>query len=136
MIYELKKVDLWSVIKISFLIHLVIGIAVGLLMSVFFAFIFSLPGAMDPYDSFGGSSFNPAAFGIFGGLLMGLFYAFIIVIINGVIAPLIVVVIYNLFAGWLGGIKLHLNEVNKTVVNQIAAAQPSIQPDNSTGGNT
>ncbi len=128
MIYEMKKIDLWSVIKISLLVHLVIGLLFGLLMSAFFSFIFVLSDQLDPYQSFGNSGFDPASFGVFGGILIGLFYSLMIVIINGFIVPLIIVLLYNLMAGWVGGFKVHLNEVTPAPAQTYTSTE-------STGGN-
>lgn len=132
MIYEFKKIDLWSAIKVCFLLSLVIGLIIGIFSSIIFTIIFSLPGQLCDYDSFSGSGFNPAAFGIFGGILIGVLYGFIFVVINGIITPLITVFLYNLIAGWVGGFKVHLIDTGSVQISK----EQKHQIDESTGGNT
>ena len=136
MTYELKKIDLWSAIKVSFLINLIIGLVLGIFMGLFFALILALPGHSGSYDSFGDSGFNPMALGAAGGLLIGLFYAFIIIVINGVIGPLVFVLLYNLIAGWLGGLKFNLVESILESNTSQTSNQPATSNDDSPGGNS
>jgi ABC-type multidrug transport system permease subunit len=130
MIREIKKIELWSAIKISFLVHAVIGIVIGILIGLFMAFIFGVAGQVDPYGAGRWGDFNPAAFGMIGGFMIGLLYAVIIAVVNGFIVTLIVVLLYNLFAGWLGGIKVHF----KDEAAQAAAPSAYQPPPEATGG--
>ncbi len=136
MVYELKKIDLWSALKVCFLISLIGGIIISIIFSIFFMIIFAIPGQFDRYDSFSGSGLNPAAFGVFGGIIIGVLYGFAFVVINGIITPLITVLLYNLVAAWVGGIKIKLNKIEEVAY----PAQPSTgqmqQPGNTTGGIT
>jgi hypothetical protein len=101
--YELKKIDLWSAIKISFMINAIIGLAIGLLIGAFFALIFGVLGNMAPSDS---RDLVNIPLGPLGGFFFGMAYAVIIAVFNGIIMTSIAVILYNLFSGWLGGIKI------------------------------
>jgi predicted membrane-bound spermidine synthase len=129
MYYELKKIDLWSAIKVSFVINAVIGLVIGVLIGLVFACIVSFVGHMVPSDS---SELANIPFGALGGFFVGMIYALILAIFNGVILTSIVVVLYNVFAGWLGGIKLDCRAVEPEI------GQPTMtiaaNPDQQTGG--
>jgi len=125
MLWELKKIDLVSALKVSFIINAIIGVIVGLLVGFTMAFIFSLAGQFG--NDFGG--FDPAAMGIFGGFFLGFVYALFIAIGNGIILTSIFVFLYNLIAGWVGGVKLHFKDAQLV---QASAPQPS---ETSSGGN-
>lgn len=115
MVYELKKIDLFGAIKISFFINAVLGLLLGLFIGMFVAFFLGIIGQLMPYDQMNWNGPNLGAFGIFGGFIIGLFYAVFIAVFNGVILTGIVVLLFNLFAGWLGGIKLTFNEIPAVV---------------------
>jgi hypothetical protein len=123
--YELKKIDFWSALKISFMINAVIGLVIGLLIGVFFAVVFGILGHMTPYDSPGLRAFP---MGPLGGFLFGMIYAVIIAVFNGIIMTSVAVILYNLFAGWLGGIKIDVGSV-EPIIDQptmtIATGSPS-----------
>ena len=130
--FELKKIDLFSAIKISFCINAIIGIFVGLLMGLSLAFMF---GLIDQFAQTG-RNFDPPPFGMFGGFFIGILYAVLIVVLNGIIVPCIVVLLYNLFAGWLGGIKFYFKEIPSGVAAQPITAQANVTPPlDTTGGN-
>ena len=134
MVYELKKIDLWSTIKVTLLINIVIGVIVGILFGLFFAFIFSIIGGVSQLDSYDAPGFNPAAFGVFGGFMFGIYYAVLISVMNGFVMPLILILLYNLFAGWIGGIKLNFAAVKESSNSENI---PDIQQQTGdlTGGN-
>jgi predicted membrane-bound spermidine synthase len=130
--FELKKIDLFSAIKISFCINAVIGIFVGLLMGLFMALMF---GLIDQFAQTG-RSFDPPPFGMFGGFFIGVIYALILIVVNGIIVPCIAVLLYNLFAGWLGGMKFYFKEIPSGVAAQPITAQAlTTPPPDTTGGN-
>ena len=81
---------------------------------------------LTPYDrmDFGGPDIG--AMGLFGGVFIGLLYGLIIAVGNGIILTGIVILLYNLFAGWLGGIKY------KVAIKSESGQQ--MPPPSSTGG--
>ena len=132
MTFELKKIDLFSAIKISFLINALVGLIIGLLFGSIMGFFMGIAGQMMPYDQMGWEGPGLGAFGLFGGLLLGLLYAIFIAVGNGVILTGIVILLYNLFAGWLGGIKLNLNEVP----NDPIKSEATLAKSSTAGGDT
>jgi hypothetical protein len=107
--YELKKIDLWSAIKISFMINAVIGLVIGLLIGFVFAFIIAFVGQMMPADS---PDIGSIPFGPLGGFFIGLIYALFIAVINGIVITGIIVILYNLFTGWVGGFKFNFQPID------------------------
>jgi len=100
----LKKLPVWPVIKVTFVVFLVIGIIIG----IFYAFLIS-------GWSFLANSFMASEMGSEMNLLRGLgfimipFFA-VIYAIFGAIWSLIMVLLYNLIASAVGGIELHLED--------------------------
>ena len=127
MILELKKIDVLSAIKISFIINAIIGLLVGLLLGSIMALFMGFVGQFAPTGDMGYDSDFPGAIGIFGGIFMGLVYAVFIAVGNGVILTGIIALLYNLIAGWVGGIKIDFKE------NTLSRVQPTatiVQPSN------
>jgi hypothetical protein len=107
--FELKKIDVFSAIKISFIINAILGIAIGLFAGTIFAFVMGFINQMMPYEQT--FPLSPQL-GFLGGILLSLFYAVFLSVVNGVIITGIVVLLYNLIAGWVGGIKLNLPSIS------------------------
>lgn len=127
--FELKKIDLFSAIKISFIVNAVLGLAIGLFAGAILAFVMGFINQIMPYEQI--SPLSPQ-FGALGGLFLGLFYAVFLSVVNGVIITGIVVLLYNLIAGWIGGIKLDMFSVSGI---QIKPAT-SVTPPSDTGGHS
>jgi hypothetical protein len=124
MMFELKRIDFFSAIKVSFLVHLVIGLLVGIFIGSILAFIFSFLSQFMPYDQTGLGGPPLGALGAFGGIFMVIFYALFISIVNGIIVTAVVVLLYNLFAGWVGGIKFNLKEAPVNIKPAATYAKP------------
>jgi len=112
--FVLKKIPLWPVLKMGFVIFIIIGIVVG----VFYAMMLSMWGALM-------SSFTDAGFGEQFGMLRGLGFVLIPVIailyaVFGTIVVAIWTIVYNLIAAVVGGIELVLEEGDV----RSAAAEP------------
>ena len=112
--FVLKRIPLWPVIKMSFVVFIIIGIVIG----VFYAIMLSMWGALM-------SSFTDAGFGAQFGMLRGLGFVLIPVIailyaVFGTIVVAIWTVVYNLIAAVVGGIELVLEEGDV----RSAAAEP------------
>jgi hypothetical protein len=113
--FVLKRIPLWPVIKMAFVVFIIIGIVIG----VFYAIMLSMWGALM-------SSFTDAGFGEQLGVLRGLGFVLIPVIailyaVFGTIVVAIWTVVYNLIAAVVGGIELVLEEGDS---RSAAAASP------------
>jgi len=114
--YALKKIPLWPVIRITFLVFIIIGIVIG----VFYAVLLSTWGVFM-------SSFGDSGIGGQFNMLRNLGFVLIPVIailyaIFGTIVVAIWVLIYNLIASVVGGVELVLEPADKRAV---AAPQAS-----------
>jgi hypothetical protein len=105
---EIKRLDVWSLVKISFLIYAVLGIIVGVIY-IFFALL--LGGLVGYNEALDGGLFRIAATGV-GVLLvplLALFYGLI-----GAIGAAILAVVYNVLSRTIGGVKLTLQADSAT----------------------
>jgi hypothetical protein len=113
--FVLKKIPLWPVLKMAFVVFIIIGIVIG----VFYAILLSTWGVLM-------SSFADAGLGSQVTMLRGLGFILIPVIavmyaIFGTIVVAIWTVVYNLIAAVVGGIEFVLEESD---VRSAAAAPP------------
>ncbi len=118
MIHEIRRINVWSVVKISFFIYGVFGLIVGIFYAAFLALLTMLGGFLGQMGGEFGvlqGLTGGAAMGIVGAIflaiLMGLFYA-----VLGTVATAIFTWIYNLLAKGLGGIKFDLEQERAKVV--------------------
>jgi hypothetical protein len=112
--FVLKKIPLWPVLKMAFVVFIIIGIVIG----VFYAILLSTWGVLM-------SSFADSGFGSQVTMLRGLGFILIPVIaimyaIFGTIAVAIWTIVYNLISAVVGGIELVLEESESRSV----AAEP------------
>jgi hypothetical protein len=118
MTYEIKKIDVWSCVKIAFVLFGIIGLLIGILGAIILTLVGGILSQM-------GEGFEPLK-GIMGGFsifmvpLEGLFYA-----VFGAVGTAILTWIYNLLASGLGGIKFNLVEEGSK--SQISP--PKSEPD-------
>ena len=117
MTYEIKKIDVWSVVKIAFILYGILGLIFGL----FYAMILTMLGGI--LSQMGGefgqiSGFFTGAAGILMAFFMALFYAVV-----GAIFTAIFVWIYNVLAKLAGGIRFNLEG------EKIATAAPAGKPE-------
>lgn len=104
--YEVKEINVWSAIKVSFVINAILGILLGLLVGfimLFFSALVSrlayLPAGQIDLGLFTGVAsiiIFPVLYGVFGG------------IINGIIVTGLFCLIYNLIVKATGGVVLEL----------------------------
>ncbi len=122
--FELKKIGVWSAIKVTFLISLVVGFAVGILYALFFLALMSIPMNQMP-DDFPGMS------GMFVGgimlIIMPIMMSIFMAIINTIGAALSALV-YNLVVKMVGGLELDLAEIKPVLVQPVVATTPSPPP--------
>jgi hypothetical protein len=117
MVFELKKLEVWSCVKIAFFLYGVLGLIVGIFYAIFLAFFSTF------LRNFGGADFESLtpAFTGFLGIFMIIFLAFFYAVI-GAIATAVMVWIYNLLAKLIGGIKMNFQQEGT-----IAQVPPSSQ---------
>lgn len=125
--YELKRVSVWSVIKISFVLNFILGFIVGLFYALILLALASLPASVLGEES--GGIFSALA-GVAVFLLPFLFAFFLGVIYT--IAAAIAAFAYNLVAKVTGGFELEFASIASIV--PIATAATYSQP--TTGGET
>lgn len=104
MTYEWKRCDVWSVMKISFLMCGVGGFILGL----FYAIVLTLIGGI--LNMVGGSEFEEIS-GLFSGPFW-FFLAFVMAFVYAVLGSIIAAILtwlYNFFARLVGGIKVTLD---------------------------
>jgi hypothetical protein len=108
MTYEIRKINVWSCVKIAFILSGIIGLLLGILYAVMLILLGGFLSQMGgEFQSMGG--FFPGALGVF----MILFLCILLPIIDAVMgaaATAILAWIYNLLARGLGGIKFNLAE--------------------------
>jgi len=109
--FEIKRINTWSAVKVSFVVYGVLGFLVGIFYGLF---IFSLGGLLGSLGSgelapFAGM-FTSFVGGFFFTIIMGFFLAFVMAVVYGVIITAIIVWLYNLFSKWTGGIKVNLEK--------------------------
>ncbi len=120
--FEIKKINTWSAVKVSFVVYGVLGLIVGIFYGLF---IFSLGNLLGSFANeelapFTGM-FTSFAGGFFFTIIMGFFLAFIMAVVYGVIVTTIIVWLYNLFSKWTGGIKVNLEKT----VTMVPASPPT-----------
>lgn len=118
--YELKRIAIWPAVKISFLVHLILGFVVGIFYALFFALLMSLPASMGDADL--------AALSAFSGALV-VFLPFIVSISMAVFNTIFIViglVIFNFFTRIAGGLEFELAPLTETA--PVAVARPMAPP--------
>ena len=117
---EFKKIDLWSLFKIAFFLYALVGLVVGLFYAVFMLVAGGLELAFLEDEDFGG-------FGLIGGIL-GLILVPFFAVLYGTMGSVFITIagwIYNLLAGFSGGIKF---ETNVEVIDQGPAVPTTTEP--------
>ncbi len=122
MTYEIKRFDLLTVFKVSFLVYLVVGFLIGLLYGLILVKMISTFGPLMEnglFENFGEVGFMAA-------ITMALFMAIFIAVVWSVIT-VIAAGIYNVICGWIGGLRLEL-EAAPDVYSQTAVSPPTAPP--------
>jgi len=102
--YELKRIPLAPLIKILFFVYLVVGFIIGIFYGMLLINFLSIVSSAMQVGEDLLKEFSSLGFAgiIMMGMMMSLFSS---VILTGLTA--LAAASYNLFAGWLGGIKLN-----------------------------
>ena len=103
--YELKRIDIWPVVKVVFILSLLLGFFIGILYAGLFLLMdaFTQLAAETGFadiNSFGGGFALFALFGCTFGI--SFFYT---------VGAVIFIVLYNLLAGSIGGIRFELESL-------------------------
>jgi len=118
--YEIKRIDIWSVVRVFFFLFLIIGFLISLIyviiMSVASNFIQQMYGdAMQfPADAVGGF------LSLFGMMFFSVVYALFMSLITAVVLGF-----YNIVSHYTGGIKMNL------LLKQVQGRDASLQPPES-----
>jgi hypothetical protein len=119
MIHEVKRFDLLTVFKVSFLVYLAVGFLLGILYGLIIVQILSTVGPMMDnamFDDFGNMGFTAAVtMALFMAIFMAVIWSIVTVIAAG---------IYNLVSGWVGGVQVELSGVNLLQPMPTASAPP------------
>ena len=128
--YRIARIDLWAAVKVAFVIFTVLALIMGFIWSVILFAVGGILQGMMPegLESMGMMRF-PAVF--------TLFLSVIIAPIYGVIATLgvaIAVFLYNVVAGWTGGLTVELrSEIENIQPTSRARVPVSPEIDYDTG---
>jgi hypothetical protein len=128
---EIKRIDLWSLFKLAFIINGVIGLIIGFFYALMIMAIGGINSAVFA-DEF-------SKIGVFGGVLglvMIPFFAFINAIFGSVVTT-VCGWIYNAVAGVAGGLRIQASEVVETVVvsqSPVAQRRSGGSPGSASGG--
>ncbi len=103
--YELKRIEIWSVVKIIFVISLFIGFLISLLYAGLFLLMGTLGSALGGQDI---ANILPV-----GGVALVFIIVFVTIVISVVytLAAIIFIGLYNLIAGWAGGFIVHFESI-------------------------
>ncbi len=117
MTYEIKKIDVWSVVKITFFLYGIFGLLFGIFYAIMLAMVGGFLSQMGgEFEAIRGLT---GVLGIFMAFFLALFYA-----VLGAVVTAIFTWLYNLLARGLGGIKFHLNQEKAGIV-----AEPLQRPE-------
>jgi hypothetical protein len=111
MTYEIKKIDVWSMVKIAFILGGIFGLFAGIMYAMMLTMIGGFLSQMG--GEFGGIPGLTGAVGIITIFFMVLFYAVV-----GAVITAIFTWIYNQLARGMGGIRFHLEQEKAKVVIQ------------------
>lgn len=118
---ELKRIGVWSLVKIAFILNLIFGFIIGIFYALLFLFMASLPMTMAGDESMG-------VFSAFAGIT-AIFLPFICAIgcaIFNTLFAAIAALLYNMLVKVTGGIELDLDQVVQMV--PVTAPSPFPQP--------
>jgi hypothetical protein len=119
---EVKRIELWSLFKIAFVLYA----ALGLLMGIIYGFFMLVAGSLQ--TAFLGDDFPE--FGMVGGVL-GIILIPVIAIFYGAMGSVFVTIggfLFNLVAGMVGGVRIETNVVSTSAPVQAATPAPDPGP--------
>jgi len=107
--YELKRIEIWPIVKIVFILSLLLGFFIGIMYAGMFLLLggfsqLAADSGLDEISSFGGGF----AIVILLGSTFGIAFLY-------TIGAVIYTVLYNLLAGSVGGFRFELKQVNDSI---------------------
>jgi hypothetical protein len=99
----LRRVDIWSLFKVAFVLYATLGLVAGLFYGLIFMVIGQLGGLLGD-EEIPGLGFLTGIVGVLAVPVLALFY--------GVLGSIVVAIggaLYNLAARWVGGVRLELD---------------------------
>jgi hypothetical protein len=126
--YRLRKIGVWSAVKVSFIINAILGACMGFFMGVIFFFLGALFSQIPELPNGTDVSGLPFMGGIAMVFLLPLFYGFFMAVFNGIIVTAIACWLYNLISNLVGGIEWELDEVKPVTIAAPRAPAPAPPP--------
>ena len=123
MTYEVKRFDLLTVFKVSFLIYLTVGFLLGILYGLILIRMISAFGPLLESPMFEGFG----EIGVMAAFTLALFIAVFMAVIWSVIT-VIAAGVYNVLAGWVGGLRLELAQPQAPYYVQSTTGPPTGPP--------
>ncbi len=119
---ELRKVDIWSLFKVAFVLYATLGLVAGLFYGLIFMVLGQLGGLL------GGEDIPGLGFltGIVGVLAIP-----VLAVMYGVIGSIVVAIggaLYNLATRWVGGVKMDIDLAEPATFPASAPPAPNNQP--------
>jgi len=102
--YEIRRIQVWSVVKIVFIIFFIVGAFVGIFYAMMTAVVSNLFMEMAGDEL----EYGQRVAGFFSPFFMILFFALFSATVNAVLSAFIVL-FYNVFAQLTGGFRVDLN---------------------------
>ncbi|MBU0983748.1 MAG: DUF3566 domain-containing protein [candidate division Zixibacteria bacterium] len=122
--YELKSIGIWSFVKISFFLNLVLGFVFGIFYALMFGFILAATSSLTP--GMGGLPMEDVSIGMLV-VIMPFMFAFFMAVFNTIFG-LIAIGAYNLICRMTCGLELHFEPVQATTTTLAPPPVPSTAP--------
>ncbi len=106
--YEIKRVEIWPIVKIVLIVSLLFGFFMGLINAAFFLLVDAITQTVNSIGFDNVQTFD-GSFIVFILIMSTLSVAFL-----STFAAVVVTVIYNILSGWLGGLVVDLEAVNES----------------------
>jgi hypothetical protein len=126
--YEIKSLGVWSFVRISFFLNLIVGFLIGLVYAAFLGVILTAAGSV------GELPFNPSALGPLLLILLPVIFAVGSAVLNTLMG-VIIIVAYNLIARMVGGFEMDLDPVQAPVATNPPPQVPPTAPPPPPGWN-
>lgn len=120
MVFELKRIDVWTCTKIAFFLCGIFGLLIGLFYALIIAMVGSFLGPLSGGELGSLGGIFSGALGIFIAFFLAIFYA-----VFGAILTAISAWLYNIFAKSIGGVKITLNEEKIATITSIPPEEKS-----------
>lgn len=122
--YEIKSLGIWSFVRVSFFINLIVGFLAGLLYAGLLGLIFAAAGSVGDLEDL---PFDPSAVGPIILILLPIIFAVGCAFFNTLLG-VVVVVAYNLMARMTGGFEMELGLVETASPKTPSSTVPSAVP--------